>query len=546
MARFQAPYYPVIYVRGYAMTQGEIDETTADPFCGFNIGSTVLRATADKKLPPRKYVFESPVVRLMSDYGYTEAYEDGHDILDPEWERDASGRKTDNRLDARCILIHRYYDEASLLLGSGAQPDIRQFARDLSTLVDRVRELVCANPANGVQREDFKCYLVAHSMGGLVCRAMLQNPALDPHGATACVDKFFTYATPHNGIDVAGINVPRWLSLFAMNTFNRGAGMAGYLGLDAAYAKHDRVDLMPADRMSPRRIFTMVGTNRMDYEVAAGLSRTFVGHGSDGLVRIENATLNALNADGSVGEQCGKAFAFRSHSGYFGIVNSEEAFQNLTRFLFGDVRVDIWLDIDAVRLPPAVVKAAKGRPVAALYQVELQASARGKLWQLTRRRSEEDSPACVTQAQLETPQSLYLSTVFLANRARVNPNKPGLSHSLELGVRTPDYEIDRRLWLNEHYEGNYLFRDVAVLELFPPASPDANWKVTYSWQGNGVSAPKATIDVTPIDKGSVQLSLPIESLAPDGKGNLVPASAGLKGSVRLVVSSWNDGAVLER
>lgn len=545
MARFQAPYYPVIYVRGYAMTQGEIDETTADPFCGFNIGSTVLRATADRKQPPRKYVFESPVVRLMSDYGYTEAYEDGHDILDPEWERDASGRRTDNRLDARCIVIHRYYDEASQLLGSGLRPDIRQFARDLSALVDRVRALVCANAANGVGHDGFKCYLVAHSMGGLVCRAMLQNAALDTHGVAGCVDKFFTYATPHNGIDLAGINVPRWLSLFAVNTFNRGAGMAGYLGLEAAYAQHDRVDLIPVDRMSPRRIFTMVGTNRMDYEVAAGLSRTFVGHGSDGLVRIENATLCALNADGSVGEQCAKAFAFRSHSGYFGIVNSEEAFQNLSRFLFGDVRVDIWLDVDAVRLPPAVVKAAKGRTVAALYQVELQASARGKLWQLTRRRSEEDSPACVTHAELQAPQSLYLSTVFLANRARVNPKKPGLSYSLELGVRTPDYEIDRRLWLNEHYEGTYLFRDVAVLELVPPATADGTWKVTYSWQGSGVSAPTTTIDVTPIDQGSVQLSLPVESMAREPNGTLVPASPGIRGSVRLVVSSWNDDAVLE-
>jgi hypothetical protein len=28
--------HPIIYVRGYAMSEGEIDETTADPFCGFN------------------------------------------------------------------------------------------------------------------------------------------------------------------------------------------------------------------------------------------------------------------------------------------------------------------------------------------------------------------------------------------------------------------------------------------------------------------------------------------------------------------------------
>ena len=38
----QAPYFPIIYVRGYAMTEGERDETAADPFCGFNLGSTVV------------------------------------------------------------------------------------------------------------------------------------------------------------------------------------------------------------------------------------------------------------------------------------------------------------------------------------------------------------------------------------------------------------------------------------------------------------------------------------------------------------------------
>jgi len=56
--------WPIIYVRGYAMTQGEIDETTADPFCGFNLGSTVYRATSNRKAPPKKLIFESQVVRL--------------------------------------------------------------------------------------------------------------------------------------------------------------------------------------------------------------------------------------------------------------------------------------------------------------------------------------------------------------------------------------------------------------------------------------------------------------------------------------------------
>ena len=41
-----------IYVRGYAMTANERDETTADPFCGFNSGSTVYRAVPDRTRRP--------------------------------------------------------------------------------------------------------------------------------------------------------------------------------------------------------------------------------------------------------------------------------------------------------------------------------------------------------------------------------------------------------------------------------------------------------------------------------------------------------------
>ena len=59
MANKNAPFHPIIYVRGYAMTPGEIDETTADPFCGFNLGSTVYRAVPEKERQPRKFIFES-------------------------------------------------------------------------------------------------------------------------------------------------------------------------------------------------------------------------------------------------------------------------------------------------------------------------------------------------------------------------------------------------------------------------------------------------------------------------------------------------------
>lgn len=546
-SKARTPFHPIIYVRGYAMTRAEMDQTSADPFCGFNLGSTVYRATPDRKAPPRKYIFESPVVRLMSEFGYADVYEDGQDILDPGWDAAPDGKPTGNQLGARCVVIHRYYDAASTLFGGAAAPSIEDSARGLSQLIARVRDLVCANPANALAPADFRCNLVAHSMGGLICRAFLQNPELDPAAMHATVDKLFTYATPHNGIDVAGVNVPSWLSLFDIANFDRDKRMPQYLALGDLPKKHGgRVDLLPEQRFPASRVFCMVGTNRMDYEAAIGLSRGFVGHGSDGLVRIENATLQGVKADGALGEPCAKAFAYRAHSGMYGIVNSEEAFQNLARFLFGDVRVDVWLDIAQVRLPDAVQKAAAaGREVDALYQVELQASPRGKLWSLTRRMAEEDSVACIRHGEWTTRPSHYLSSVFLANAARVNPRRPSLAYAMTLGIRVPDYEIERKLWINEHYEGGYLFRNGIVLELTPPPQPGGSWKVKYAWQDAGVAAAhvdaSASIRAADIDARRVELAVPFDSHTVAADGRSVPSTPGISGSLRFVISGWNQG-----
>ena len=369
MANSHSPFHPIIYVRGYAMTPVEIDQTSADPFCGFNLGSTVYRAVAEKPRQSRKFVIESPVIRLATEFDYQDVYEDGYDILDPEW-----AANTDNRLGSRSIIIYRYCDEASRLLGLGSTPSLEVFASKLGELILKVRELICANPKNGISKTDFRCYLVAHSMGGLVCRGLLQNSKLDPGGAAQLVDKVFTYATPHNGIDLLGINPPSWLNLSDISNFNRQR-LATFLDLEAAYKLTERVDWLPEARFASKHFFCMVGTNRMDYEAGLGLSRTFAGHGSDGLVRIDNATLCGLDDRSEPTAPCAKAFTYRAHSGYFGIVNSEEAYQNLTRFLFGNVRVDIWAEVDAITLPKELRKSeSQGQTVNALYQFEVLAA----------------------------------------------------------------------------------------------------------------------------------------------------------------------------
>lgn len=526
----QAPLFPIIYIRGYAMTEDERDETASDPFCGFNDGSTVYRADVNKAAPAKKFIFESPVLRLASDFQYRDVYENGMDIMDADWKPqvDKDGNQPVG-IPAQSVVIYRYYDSGSGLLGDGKAREIEHYARGLSDLILRVKQLVCERLGAACDPAAFRVHLVAHSMGGLVVRAFLQNRKLGDDEARATVDKVFTYGTPHNGIELLGMNVPSWLTKDEMDTFNRKR-MSEYLDMKDIYKKKDRVDFLPESRFPSQRFFCMVGTNRGDYEAAKGISRTFAGNGSDGLVRIANASVWGVDDAGEVTTPAATAYCYRSHSGYFGLVNSEEGYQNLTRFLFGDVRIDIWLDITSVALPPAL----DGKPVEALYQFELLAGPRGKRWYLSRRTSEEDSPACRTHKELtdtadKSRRSTYLSTVFLANRARVNQERPSLAYAMTLGVRVPDYQVNKVFWPDQHYEGGYLFRDTAIVELVPPGAAGGDWEVKFGWQSVGVGVATEKLSYKRLKEGRMQVLVPFDS----------KTKPGIAGRIRLVASAWN-------
>lgn len=453
-----APHYPIIYVRGYAMTPGEVADTVSTPYMGFNLGATKLRQAWDGKV--LKHVFESPLIRLMKDYGYRDTFADGSEIQ--------------SRLPARSIVIYRYYDTADTDLGTGKALSIEDAAKGLKALIHRVREQVCGDDAGMLAQ--FKVHLVAHSMGGLVVRAFLQNDRISDATDRALVDKVFTYATPHNGIEVAGVNVPAVLGLWDINNFNRG-NMAKYLGLAG---KPERVDSLDG-KFDPQRFFCFIGTNHRDYDVAFGLSRRLAGEMSDGLVKIDNAAVSGAP----------RAFAYRSHSGPYGVVNSEEGYQNLVRFLFGNVRIDGCLDVAALPLPPSVQKAKdQGQEIKASYYFEATVVPRGAFsFRLTERRRDTysailrgyDELLDIARANRDMPRSPVLFSAFL-DSARITTGRT-LVFALELAVSTTGYTIDRKLWPDQHIEGEYLFRDTLTLRLTLGAdgarlryvSSDENW-----------------------------------------------------------------------
>jgi len=507
-ARFEPPYYPIVYVRGYAGTQDEVEETVATPFMGFNLGATKARQRWDGQIV--RHVFESPLVRLMKDFGYQDVYSHGSELLEAD------------EPNERPIVIYRYYEPVSKVLGEGHRGEIEDYARGLSELIDRLRDAWSKN--TGRPASEFRVYLVAHSMGGLIVRCFLQNRNVSSPTNRKTVDKVFTYATPHGGIDIRVIgNMPSFLTRNNKDNFNR-ARMREFLALG------NQKDVQTLnDRYPCERFFCLVGTNADDYTVAKGWSARLVGELSDGLVRIDNAFVRGAP----------RAFVHRSHSGHFGIVNSEEGFQNLTRFLFGDVRVDGVLRVDEIDLPSKVKRAYEAdKEIRASYHFEVVLRTRRSRTILHSRTVREGSAIFrefdellrVAPSKRRHP---HLFSVFLSTHGRKNASRGPLVFAVDLRVRVPDYEIDGFAFFDQHVEGSYLLRRTIMLAAVPPDGPNGAWKLRYGT--NPLSERPTPKEVEPVpvaegsDDGRLVFQVPIER----------QQRPGITGTLELTARPWS-------
>ncbi len=366
---------PVIYVRGFAGGRGGINDAVADPFYGFNEGSVQVRVVDSAR--PQFHQFESPLLRLMIDHEYQLLVEGNQATY--------LQTRGDGDVPAATIWVHRFYDDYSTELVTDAPAfSIESASQKLFEMVQLVRRRTGAP----------RVFLVAHSMGGLVVRGMLQRvipDTLGPDGrplvASDLVDRVFTYATPHGGIE---FDVGFGLLEKLRDTLGvQGADIFGprrmreYLTPASATGPEGGFDatVLPDGSFPRERFFCLVGTNASDYDVALGLSARAVGPRSDGLVQIDNAYI----------DKAPRAFVHRSHSGRYGIVNSEEGYQNLRRFLFGDLEVTA--DLTGLRLPGT-------RDDDTVWQLESQMSIRGLPVVL-----HEQSAAHLCPIQIERPRT---------------------------------------------------------------------------------------------------------------------------------------------
>ncbi|WP_338060218.1 hypothetical protein [Streptomyces atratus] len=437
-ARDMAERQPIVYLRGYAGPPSGVDKQTDDPFYGLNSGATHIRVGGDEV--PTFYQFEGPLLRLMNDEGYQ--------LLVRGDQQAYLASQDDGTVPPASIWVHRFYDYAASTFGASVVGVPEEF--DLERAAERLYDFVqLVRLKTGAP----KVHLVAHSMGGLLARCMIQKVSRTPDPATGeprrpgseLVDRLFTYGTPHGGIsfDVGG-GLVDW----AMETFGPNGSdmfvperMYAYLTPGAVEGAAPpagwRANEIPPEAFDVRRVFCLVGTNAADY----GLVEKAVGPRSDGLVHIDNAYVR----------QAHRAYVHRSHSGRYGLVNSEEGYQNLRRFLFGAYQVRV--DLRGVELPEQPPTGSRIR------QAEVRLSVRGLPIVMHEQLAAHH---CPVQLDLEAdrhvredgPDGLVpLATTFLLDPAQFHRDNRGQP------LRRSRYSLALRVFHLDEKHGQFFWQD---------------------------------------------------------------------------------------
>lgn len=441
-------YLPIIFVRGYAGTQKDVEQTVNDPFYGFNSGSTHIRV--DEKENPQKFFFESPLLRLMTDHGY-QPIVDNQNINNQIKRLSGQLHKT--------IWIYRFYDVSTPSFDSktGVRQEMEEIAKGLRKLIQNVKQTTGAG----------KVYLVAHSMGGLVCRSLIQKIYPEERQQAADdIDKLFTYATPHGGIyfEVGSGLLEELRDRFQLNNSDDFGPQRMYQYLTPNIRPTTK---LPNDfkletlqsignAFSPNRVFSLIGTNAHDYEEAFGLSRTTVGVKSDGLVQIDRAYVSGSH----------RAYIHRSHGGRYGILNSEEGYQNLQRFLFGDIQVK--LSLSNVQLRDLDKK---------FYQLETRIALRGLPIPIYEQSIEHYCP--ITQELTRTDKPIPLFTAFLIPRNSASDNNV-CRYALRLALHS--FTKQETNWLRDsHLDQVPLWSDYLITDV---AESNTTYEAKYSWNSD--------------------------------------------------------------
>jgi hypothetical protein len=174
-----------------------------------------------------------------------------------------------------------------------------------------------------------------------------------------------------------------------------------------------------------------------------------------------------------------RAYIHRSHSGRYGMVNSEEGYQNIQRFLFGDVKIqtelcDLVLNFDDDKPDP---------DASPTYLFEIQISIRGLPILMHERTLAHYCAYPVNKeqyAKMPKEGGLPLFTTFLMSKRNQNGT---IRYMVRMAVYKQWYSKGFLL-LRDHLERLPLWSDYLVVELrapMPELQSAIPWVPYYSW-----------------------------------------------------------------
>jgi pimeloyl-ACP methyl ester carboxylesterase len=471
--RIEPPFYPIVYVRGFAPTAAAREGTFHDLFYGYADTSVESRPKPPSDAQGGQVtdrdrivldVFEGQLIRFIKEFAYIDASHGGLELAAPPNLPPPFGRPVQN--PTRSIWISRFYDQDFL---TGQVRSIDEHARDLWQLIHE--EIPAALRArNAVVDGSYKVILIAHSMGGLVCRTLIQNllpfMGIDPKSQ---IHRLVTIASPHGGIEMSSI--PDAFENFVVNTFNPGdtrifkeEDMRRYLKLDTKYALNSLGELAQAraDQFSfpVQRCFCLIGSDWKSYDPFV---QKVTGNYSDGLVKQDRAFI----------EGAFTANVHRAHSGNRGVVNSFESYENIHRFLFGDTKVQVYLD--GITLASPQNAGAKG-----FYNFEFALDVRNGGGVHLHQRREDPCENALRFPAAAIPQKINLHTLFLNSQRQAND---GTMNFLVV-MRVVEHRVEHTFLWDHEYSGRTIFSESLEVRVRPDLIEDYNLRAAGAAAAN--------------------------------------------------------------
>jgi hypothetical protein len=442
-------------------------------FTGLNATTTRIRQLWSGSI--ENEIIPSALAKLVRDFGYV--------VVDEKGLRSAT-----DPLPARSFIDFADYQWARHGTISGKWRGMEAYAADLGDLILEIRDRFSRQ---GMDGKGLRVNLVAYSLGGLICRCLLQNPRAAPSEAKNLVAKLFTCATPHGGLDPETIEAVSPLFLRDEMEELRTERMSTYLACEVS-----SIDEMRSDRFDESAVFNVIGTEALSYARAEDRGPPF----GDGLVMPSRACVR----------RAPRAFVPGGHGGETSALAAPETYENLHRFLFGDVRVDGSLTVRELPLPPTIQKAYdQGKRVRGSYFIEVRVRPRGLAWDLHRRLVAERSAIFRTADELvgmveDLRRMPVLFSSFLAGYARSSPRRTLALH-VQLQIPIPDYEIDGIRYVGDD-SGGYLYRDTVNLQISPHPG---GWRMRYGFDSRSPGRATVACDIVAGDDGVLGARVPI-------------------------------------